>query len=60
MCYLSLYHLLDKIKFKFEKEVNIYKSFTGMTVWQNSNNLSLRIFKLTQGSPRSEDYGLTS
>lgn len=31
-----------------------------MEIWQNSNSLSLKVFKLTQGLPRSEDYGITS
>lgn len=31
-----------------------------MPVWQNANQLSVKIFNLTVGLPRSEDYGLTS
>ena len=38
----------------------IYKSFRDMPVWQNANQLSVKVFKLTVGLPRSEDYGLTS
>ena len=38
----------------------IYRSFTDMPVWQKAHNLSVEVFKLTIGLPRSEDYGLTS
>jgi four helix bundle protein len=38
----------------------VYKSFTEMPVWQKSNKLSVEVYKLTVGLPRSEDYGLTS
>jgi four helix bundle protein len=38
----------------------IYRSFTEMPVWQKAHNLSVEVFKLTIGLPRSEDYGLTS
>jgi len=38
----------------------IYRSFTEMPVWQKAHNLSVEVFKLTIGLPKSEDYGLTS
>lgn len=38
----------------------MYRSFTDMPVWQNAHALSLEIFHLSSGLPRSEDYGLTS
>ena len=38
----------------------IYKSFTGFPVWQKAHNLAVKVFNLTIGLPRSEDYGLTS
>ncbi|WP_340103234.1 four helix bundle protein [Rhodohalobacter sp. 8-1] len=36
------------------------KSFRDMSVWQNSFQLSISVFNLTKGLPRSEDYALTS
>lgn len=38
----------------------MYQSFTDMPVWKMSFNLSVEVFNLTNGLPRSEDYGLTS
>jgi len=38
----------------------IYKSFTEFPVWQKAHNLAVKVFELTIGLPRSEDYGLTS
>lgn len=38
----------------------MYKSFTEMPVWQKAHNLSVEVFNLTVGLPRSEDYGLTA
>lgn len=38
----------------------MYKSFTEMPLWKESFDLSVEIFNLTVGMPRSEDYGLTS
>ncbi len=38
----------------------MFKSFTEMPVWQNSINLSEKVFKLSTILPKSEDYGLTS
>lgn len=37
-----------------------YRSFTEMSVWKKSHSLSLEVFNLSIGLPRSEDYGLTS
>ncbi len=37
-----------------------YNSFTEMPVWKDSLELSKKVFYLSQGLPRSEDYGLTS
>lgn len=36
------------------------KSFRDMDVWQDSFQLSIAVFDLTKGLPRSEDYALTS
>ncbi len=38
----------------------MYKSFIEMPVWNESLELSERIFKLSLKLPKSEDYGLTS
>ena len=37
-----------------------YNSFEDMPVWQKSTDLAVKIFNLTEGLPRKEDYGLTS
>jgi len=37
-----------------------YNSFEDMPVWQKSMKLAVEIFRLTEGLPRKEDYGLTS
>jgi four helix bundle protein len=36
------------------------KHFTDMEVWQLSHKLSLNVFDMTNGLPKSEDYALTS
>jgi four helix bundle protein len=36
------------------------RSFRELTVWQKSMQLATAIYKLTQGFPREETYGLTS
>jgi four helix bundle protein len=36
------------------------KSFKDLIVWQKSRDLAVAIYKLTQGFPRPELYGLTS
>ena len=36
------------------------KSFTELTVWQRSHELSLEVYKLTAGFPRSEMFGIVS
>ena len=38
----------------------MYKSFEEMPVWQKAMDLAVRIFELTEGFPKKEDYGLTS
>lgn len=38
----------------------MYQSFTDMSVWKESFDLSVEVFNLTIDMPRSEDYGLTS
>lgn len=38
----------------------MYQSFTDMPVWKESFDLSVEVYNLTIGMPRSEDYGLTS
>jgi four helix bundle protein len=42
-----------------EEEFRI-KSFTDMPVWQMAHRLSIEIFKMTVGLPKSEDYALTA
>ena len=37
-----------------------YNRFEEMPVWHKAMDLSVAIFKLTEGLPRKEDYGLTS
>ena len=37
-----------------------YKCFSEMPVWRMSLGLSKKVFKLTSGLPRVEDYGLSS
>jgi four helix bundle protein len=36
------------------------KSFRELTVWQRAMQLTVAVYKLTQGFPRDEIYGLTS
>ena len=36
------------------------KNFKDLQIWHRSHQLSLEIYKLTQGFPKSELYGLTS
>ena len=36
------------------------KSFKDLIVWQKSRDLAVEIYKLTDGLPKSEQYGLTS
>jgi four helix bundle protein len=36
------------------------KSFTELTVWQRADELSLMIYRLTAGFPRSELFGIVS
>ena len=36
------------------------KSFTELTVWQRAHELSLAIYRLTSGFPRSEMFGIAS
>jgi len=38
----------------------MYKSFREMPVWQKAMNLSVDVFNITIGLPKSEDYGLVS
>jgi four helix bundle protein len=38
----------------------LYSSFEDMTVWQKGMDLAERVFTITEGLPRKEDYGLTS
>jgi len=35
-------------------------SFRDLTVWQRSMQMAVAVYRLTQGSPREEIYGLTS
>ena len=37
-----------------------YKSFEDMPVWQKAMDLAVKIYTLTEGLPRKEDFGLTS
>lgn len=36
------------------------KSFRDLVVWQRAMQLTVAVYKLTQGFPREEQYGLTS
>jgi len=38
----------------------MYKSFKDMPVWQQATEIAENVQTLTQGLPRSEDYGFTS
>jgi four helix bundle protein len=38
----------------------MYDSFERMPVWQKGMDLAERVFAITEGLPRKEDYGLTS
>ena len=38
----------------------MFSSFEDMTVWQKAMELAQKVFSLTEGLPRKEDYGLTS
>lgn len=38
----------------------MYKNFTDMPVWKNAHSLSIEVYKLSVGLPRSEDYSFTS
>lgn len=38
----------------------MYTHFRQMPVWQKAHELSGKVFELSNGLPRSEDYGLTS
>lgn len=37
-----------------------YRTFEEMSVWQKARDLAIDIFRITEGLPRKEDYGLTS
>lgn len=37
-----------------------YKTFEDMPIWNDSMNLAVNIFELTENLPKKEDYGLTS
>ena len=38
----------------------MFSSFEAMPVWQKAMELAQKVFSLTEGLPRKEDYGLTS
>lgn len=38
----------------------MYKSFKDMPIWQEAMKVTENIFKLSEGFPKKEDYGLTS
>jgi four helix bundle protein len=38
----------------------VFSSFEDMPVWQKAMELAKKVFQLTEGLPRKEDYGLTS
>jgi four helix bundle protein len=38
----------------------VFRSFEDMPVWQKGMELAKKVFSLTEGLPRKEDYGLTS
>lgn len=37
-----------------------YKSFKDMNIWQESMDVAVEIFKITENLPRKEDFGFTS
>lgn len=41
-------------------EVEMYKSFKEMAIWQEAMDVPEKVFKLTEKLPRKEDYGFTS
>lgn len=38
----------------------MYKTFNQMPIWEKAMGISVKIFELTEGLPRKEDWGLTS
>ena len=38
----------------------MYESFRDMPIWQRAMEVAERVFKLTEGLPRKEDFGFTS
>lgn len=36
------------------------KSFTDLEVWQEAHRLSVKVYKLTEGFPKTDQFGLTS
>jgi four helix bundle protein len=42
------------------KGISMVKSFRDLLVWQRAIQLSVAIYRLTQGFPREEIYGMTS
>ena len=38
----------------------MYRSFREMPVWREGMDIAEEVFKITEGFPRKEDYGLTS
>jgi len=36
------------------------KSFTELTVWQRAHELALSVFRLTEGFPRSDQFGIVA
>lgn len=38
----------------------MYKSFKEMPIWREAMEVAEKIFELTEGLPKKEDYGLTS
>ncbi len=43
-----------------ESAKNIIRSFKDLIVWQRSMDLAVRIYRITQKLPASEQFGLTS
>ena len=59
--FVDFYYILHhSTREKIFQENQMIKSFRHMSVWQHSFQLSVDVFNLSKGLPRSEDYALTS
>lgn len=51
---------MKQVEVEVKVEVEMYETFRDMPVWQQAIDVAERIFGLTEGLPRKEDYGFTS